>query len=252
MKARLIGKHIIYEVFNMNKIVKTTRNLIVMIIFLFLLVLIALTIILTIAERDNLTPVPPQKPIFILPTEYYETLSFDDIMELSNGEAEFIRFGFNNPQIKGVFTTGIILSPQEAVIALTSVRDIFNISSFSYIAERCENHPYTHTYALTQIYNGVEVYGGFRVHASIDGTPLSITGRYIGFDDLNTNPRLSPRQARRKININMSQINETKLIIYEVSENDVRLCWMFTSFDRTVFVDAHTGETVRNSSIIDW
>jgi len=227
------------------KLSKKKIKTIIALVFIMLILIIASMLYIVLNSDSNTFEL-----IIIEPSEYYEALSREDIILLSGGNAEFIRFGFDNPQIKGIFTTGTILTPEDAVKALTSVRDIMNIGSFSYFVTKSAHHD--NAFYLTQEYKGIEVYNGyFRVHATIEGEPLSVTGRYLNIVDLNVIPTLSSDEARKLIPSDIKTIWETRLVVYERYDiKTIHLCWIFDYDERRAVVDAHTGEVIVDGATI--
>jgi len=221
----------------------------------FFIALITIGILYVISLPD------PNAPILITiePSEYYEALSLDDIFWLNGGKkAEIRRFGYGYraneiQEIEGPFTSGVILTPEDAVKALTSVRDIMNIESFSYIYIANSPYSYINTHAnrtafyLKQVYNGVEVFNGqFTVYATNDGKPVRVSGMYINIVDLDTIPTVSSDEAKEVLNLNDGEwIYETKLVIYEFGKVDIRLCWIFNTNERFFLVDAQTGKLAK-------
>ena len=231
----------------------------ILIITIPLIVLTAFITFLFIAPSDNLHIAEPLTPIIIDSPEYYTALSINDIIEMNAGQVsiEYSKCEYRKgmaEKIEGVFTTGLIFTPEDAVKALTSVRDIFDISSFSYAYTPGPDIYHQPCFELTQLHEGIEViYGYFRIFASDEGIPKSIWGRYIDIGEINTEPSLSPKEASKSFAFNKdTNILETKLVIFGTNESDIILCWYFNMFGREVFVDAHTGVIVYDESTIDW
>lgn len=233
----------------MKKVIVITS----IIVSVFILALIVLIIIQY--NMDNLTPNEPLIPIFIEPSDYLEALSMNDILELNDGEVGRVR-GVNGGsgailEIRGIFSTETILSPKDAVLALTSVRDIMNIKNFSFTATYSEIYSTDsrNSFELIQVHEGVEVLnGGFRVHATAEeGVPIFFVGNYYDVGNINTTPRISARRARRAFKLEEDVfVVETKLIIYEVDNGDLRLCWHFldSTYFRFFVVDANNGKLI--------
>jgi hypothetical protein len=193
--------------------------------------------------------------IVIRPSKYYEALSIEDIIDLTDGDVTIRRYnrgygyrGGNISEISGRFTTGTILTPRDAVRALTSVRDIMNIGSFSYICTEGRKGEYH----LQQIYKGVEIINGrFEILATDEGIPLFIGGWHVDVGKLNPNPSISSCIARESIHFEEGTwISETKLIIYQTYEGEIHLCWYFQMNSiyidqrQGILVDAHTGDFI--------
>jgi len=210
-------------------------------------------------ENDNTI-----EPIFISSCEYLEALSLDEIVGSYGRNVIFERFHHGHHsgkinEIKGRFTTIEINTREDALKALTSVRDIMNIESFSYAVEKDERYTHQNVFILTQVYNGIEVFNGiFKIFVTDTGIPTSVNGVYINIVDLNTTPTNSMQQARDIFNIeDVSWVEETKLVIYEIGKDDVRLCWFFNVDSmnpkdiRWIFIDAHNREKVMDSIMVN-
>ena len=217
-------------------------------LFSFIFLLITALIVFIIIQNNKF------EIIYIPISEFYESLNIEDIMKLNNNDVSFDyyrRIDGNSQreglirEIKGMFTTNIILTPEDAVRSLTSVRDIMGIGSFSYTYNDGNvNHIHLNMFYLQQMYENIEVLNGqFQVYATNEGVPHRILGTYVNVGNLNTSPTVSSWKARRTFeSIKYEGRLKAKLVIYEVGEDDIRLCWHFENFHRMILVDAHSGD----------
>jgi hypothetical protein len=184
--------------------------------------------------------------ITIDPADYSQALTVEDIIALNNGDVRI-----TTRDVVGVFTPELILSPEDAVKSLTSVRDILNIGSFSYTYRMINPE----RYSLRQNYKGVEVYhGSFNVYATIEGIPKTVTGHYINVGDIDVIPRISFQEALNSLELNEdARIWRARLTIWNTgsysNDGDIYLCWFFEASEGEtlsgdIVVDAHTGKIV--------
>jgi len=199
--------------------------------------------------------VEPLIPIPLMRSEFLKPLRNDD---LENFEVEYHRDSFRKDipgRISGEFTTITVLTPEDAVRSLTSVRDVMNIGSFSYLCNNVEiDRNGGSTYRLQQVYKGIPVHNGrFGIVVNSEGVALEVSGGYVGINNLNTTPKISQEKARESFQLEENErIYRTELVVYRTRENEIRLCWYFTITPKSItginlyyrFVNAHTGELV--------
>jgi hypothetical protein len=227
-----------------SKISKRTKILICIALLLVVLALICVVII-----QSNKSEI-----IHIRPSQYLEALTIEEIIELNDGDVN-IRL-YNQDwghqagevrRISGIFSTATILTPKDAVIALTSVRDVFGIESFSYIVTEVSEG----TFSLRQAYKGIEVWnGGFEVLATDKGVPLAVGGRYVNVGNIDVIPRISSDEVKDKYHLTWTDdgkpialADDERLFIYITLEGEILLCWVF-GISQLFFIDAHTGDFI--------
>lgn len=214
--------------------------------------------------NKNMTTANTSGTILIEPSEYYDALSFDSIIELNSGIADIIYFPNTilPKEINVKFTTGTILTPKDAVLALSSVRDIMRIDDISYSVMEIDRreHMGFNVFYLKQIYKGLEVFNGsFEVIATFEGEPVAVSGYHVNGIDLDITPKLSSTKSKKSIKLEKgTKISSSRLIIYEVfdaydevisdSIDNIRLCWLFEIYStdvlkqKEIIVDANTGD----------
>jgi len=196
----------------------------------------------------------PLIPIYVDPSEYLEALSYDDIIDLNNGDAEFWRWNFDNRRIKGRFSPISVFTPEDAVLSLTSIRELYDIESFSFICTTPSNSGDRNVYYLQQVYEGIPVQNGrFEVFVSSEGEPFEVGGIYIDAKGLNPIPDISAYEASEVIELEEEAfIRWSQLVVFKPYpyDKDALLCWYFQidsiyiDLRQGVIVDAHTGEFV--------
>jgi hypothetical protein len=198
-------------------------------------------------------------PIQVEDAQFYEALSLNDIEELSGGTVDVVYFpDIDIPkEITGVFSPGTIKTPEDAVLALTSVRDIMCIDSFSFVCVEIEERKRNRMFHLQQVYKGLSVENGnFRVVAGYDGEPLAVAGLYIAGIDLDITPKLTSREGERYTKIDSAmKVVFSELVIYQDAEKMMHLSWKYNISSKnpleakTVFVDAKTGEFLAETPV---
>ena len=199
------------------------------------------------AQQDEDSITLPEAAIIINQSMYLPALSIDDISQMSGGAMQITNFaGTTMPrEIRGVFTTISINSPEDAALSLTSVRNIMNIGEISYICTSVEERGSARLFFLQQVYGGVVVYSGrYQVIASLDGTPEAVIGQFTAVDDgINLTPTLTAAQARNMAGLEENTaIADSTLVIYRGTNGQTLLCWLLDTWDKLIFIDAHTGE----------
>ena len=211
-------------------------------------------------EKNNESVNGTFVPIQISKSEYFKALSLDDIACLNGGIPDIIFFPERDipKEIKGRFTTGTIRTPEDAVAALTSVREIMFIDEISFICTEIEKEEHITSFYLQQIYNGIIVLNGtFRVIATSDGEPVAVIGLYISGINLETTPSLDAKEAKKSVTLERNtKISETRLVAYKDYDETVYLCWIFTIRSRDplkekeIVVDANTGIIIASFPLV--
>lgn len=191
--------------------------------------------------------------IIVSDTELSKPLTLKEIESLNTGNVQIIRSPETRSvkEIRGVFSTHTILSERDAVLALGSVRDIMDISDFSFYCSQVDERTNSSVYILTQMYNGIPVMGyGFRIGVSKDGTPMFITGAFRNNINIHVNPVYSANKCAEFLPLSSNErIRQAELVIYVMADEDF-LCWKYyiETDDpvqcRTICCDAITGDII--------
>jgi len=208
------------------------------------------------------------QPLQVEQHQYHKPLTLNDIQNLSNGTATITFIPNTNipREIRGVFTTATILTTEDAIIALSSVRDIMLIDGISFICTEVEEREEIRIFHLQQIHQGIIVFNGsFRVIATHSGEPVAVIGQYVNNINLDITPTLTAREAVRYLprgtSISSSRTGLTVysvvyLVIYE-DNNGTHLGWLFEVDSRNVLnqrrviIDANTGEVLADIPLAD-
>ena len=211
--------------------------------------------ILTLISGCNKGFVIQEPPDAITVPDYMlgEPLTLENLEAINDNQLQII-YSPETQQVKeimGVFSNHSIFNEQDAVIALGSIRNIMNISDFSFSCRLVDERDNSTVYLLDQMYNGIPVMGyGFRVGAHKDGTPLFISGAYRNEIDINIEPIYSAKECATVLSLStFDQIISTELTIYVYSGEEY-LCWKYQvkSKDpirnKTVFCDSNTRKII--------
>lgn len=183
-----------------------------------------------------------------------DDMTIEELNELNLGSIEIIYAPSTGipRQINGIFSNIKIKTAQDALLALLNVRGIFQIPddcSFCCLEidrDRVEFQVFT----LNQLYKGIIVDGSiFRVVATKDGTPASVSGIYQHISDVDTTPTLSAELALKAISLGRGvHVATLSLVIYVDENTESHLCWKYeTNSNRSseckiYYVDAHDGK----------
>lgn len=212
----------------------------------------AIILFLSGCQSDFAVRNPPEE-ITVLDSQLSTALTIEEICDNNADGVQIIRSPETNlvSEIRGSFSKHMIFSETDALIALGSVRNIMNISDFSFCCSMIDKRTDSVVFSLAQVYKGVPVIGyGFRVGASNDGTPLFVSGSFR--EDINTsvNPVINVNECVKFLSLsNNEEISEAELVIYANSDGEF-LCWKYdiTSDDplrcRTICCDATTGKII--------
>jgi hypothetical protein len=182
-----------------------------------------------------------------------DALSIEDIKAPGHDPVEIIRDPATGLpwQINGKFTPRIILTPQDAVLALTDMRDIMNISDFAFAcADVDESRVALRVFTLEQLYLGIPVTDGrFRVIATKDGEAAAVSGVFRQDIDVDPIPKIPEKDAEKALSLGKEmRIEAVRLAIFTLPKKPPALCWEYriASADvlggKTVYIDAATGE----------
>jgi hypothetical protein len=187
-------------------------------------------------------------------SEWNEDLSIDDINAMNDGVADIILTPMTGVprEIKGKFSTQNILSAEDAVLAVSSVRGIFGINDLSFACTKIdEEHKTLRVFTLMQLYNGLAVNGGgFTVYATKNGEASAIRGNYVPDLNLDTNPTFDIKELIGELNIEKgTKVISAELVVNAISgEVAPFLAWKFhvkgnsPLTEKYVYIDANSGE----------
>ncbi|MBD5103518.1 MAG: hypothetical protein HDT47_01490 [Ruminococcaceae bacterium] len=180
-----------------------------------------------------------------------EDLSIDDLSNMNGGDVEIIRDPLTNipRQINGIFSSQLILTPNDAVLALMSVRSVMHISGQSFSLIDIEDRTDLRVFTLEQLYCGIPVENGlFRVIATNDGIPISVQGTYQQGIELDIVPKISEEKSREMVVLSIgTKIESISLVIFTMDDNTIHLSWKYnvTSTDvlknKITYIDATDG-----------
>lgn len=188
--------------------------------------------------------------------ESYENLSYEDLCHMNDNAME-VQYHASTRipwEIRGIFSTQIIKSEQDALRALLSVRDFFHIADYEYYCSSYDTSRSKYDiYTLNQLYRGVLIENGFfQICITKDGTPASVKGAFQKVSDMDTSPAFSKEDARDCLDLEREEsVESTTLVIYTDSHERQELCWKFKVSanndgmrDRDIYISAITGELI--------
>lgn len=197
------------------------------------------------------------KPLKVEITAETEDLSFERIQEM-NGAA--LEVGVNPEtggirELRGKFSTVNVRNPEDALLALMSVRTVMGIAGHEFSCARIDEEADQRTYWLQQLYKGVPVDRGlFRLVVSSAGEPQFVRGTYEEGIELEVKPALDADAALKKYGAEDS-VKETSLVIYSAPGISPTLAWKYlanvgTAKEKYLFLDANTGELLEDRALI--
>lgn len=200
-------------------------------------------------------PVVKKNAINVDMALYLPALSLQELKRLNTNGVEVIEYpGTVIPlEIIGVFTTGLIMSAEDAVLSLTSVRKLMQIEAFEFaLIEKDDDRLDRCVYVLQQLHNGVPVYNSTaQIVTGFDGTPMSVRVNYQRGLDLSVVPKMSAQEAASMLPVGRGErILEAELFVYAMPGVEPSLCWRYNIDaanivnSRYVFLSASTGEQV--------
>lgn len=197
------------------------------------------------------------KPLKVEVTAETEDLTVEQLQEM-NGDSLEVALSPKTERIRelrGKFSNVTIQKPEDALLALMSVRTIFGISGQEFTCIQVDEEEDHRTYWLQQLYKGVPVdQGVFRIVASSKGMPEYVRGVYQDGLNLEVKPDLDVEEALKKYGVEES-VKETSLVIYSSSNVEPTLSWRYlanvgTAKEKYLYLDANTGELLENRSMI--
>lgn len=184
-----------------------------------------------------------------------ENLSIRDLKEM-NGDDLVVNYDYSNSEtprnIIGVFTTRKILTPEDALYALMSVRGIMKIEETSFACTNVVDWGVKKIFYFQQLYKGIPVEGGdLGVSATGEGEPLSASGYYMPVKEIDVTPRFSIEEALESVNLEKgTRVDNYQLVISQdhLVWKVTVVGWGFRRGDRDafkiVYVDASTGSVL--------
>lgn len=188
-------------------------------------------------------------------TDYIQDLDSLELLYLYNeGDIDNLEVYINEngyiDYIMGSFSDIIVESPQEAILALYSIKTLMGCSSpkdeLSYLSTNKDE--YGASFRFEQVYQGIPVYGR-DVVVSTDSSGLTTTFKssFVSDIDINTTPTLSSEEAEQKlIELGYKEIQPDKLYIY-VDSSVPKLAWNLNAktsegMNCNVLLDAINGQ----------
>lgn len=193
----------------------------------------------------------------------YENFGLDDLRALNDGNVDFVYFPDSKKirEINGVFSTQIVQDEQDALMALLSVRDLFEITNFDFsCSDISTDRDDVIVFTFNQLYKGIPVDGGlFRVIVYKDGTPKSVSGIFYSNINIETGSFITSEEGQRNLSIPPSDISKSELVIY-INQNEIAyLSWKYSISshkwsnqldEKVIFVDAKNGDILEDRALI--
>lgn len=187
-----------------------------------------------------------------------EDFDMEELNELNHGEVQVYYDAVTGKlrQIDGKFSTKRILTKEDALLALMSVRSLMGITAYDYSCEAIDDERNELcVYFFRQLYEGVPVEDGyFRVAAAKDGEPVSVSGAFQEVAAVDKEPSVSYRDGQKMFSRSFgSKIESVQLVVYK-EEEETHLCWKYLVSagnlpeSRNIYVDANTGKMVYEST----
>ena len=178
-----------------------------------------------------------------------------DILAMNRGNLEF-SWQFNQHgnlrHINGKFSNITINSPEDALMALYSIRSLTGISdpknSFSFRQESVNVQGGGRSYSFNQVHNGVRVERRtLFIRTDMDGVANFLDLSYEYRIAINTTPSISQRRAEAIARAELGDdwgFVDVELIIRLPRQNydNFRLIWMLNDGEGSTVVDAQSGE----------
>ena len=163
-----------------------------------------------------------------------EDLTLKDLKKMNGGQVKIIYCtDADIPRdISGTFSTRKVFTAEDAVYALLSVRSFMQIGDASFTCTEIDDSGKNRSFQLQQVYKGIAVDNGhFLIVASkVEGNTIGVTGLYQHLPDLDVNPKISMKKARKAFKLKWgTKITRSQLVVLGdgVSELGDRLAWKF-------------------------
>lgn len=147
----------------------------------------------------------------------------------------------------GKFSNVKVKTPEDALLALMSVRTVMSVEGQEFGFIKVVNDDDHCTYCLQQLYKGIPVDRGvYRVVVSSEGEPQYVRGEYEPGIDLDIHPAIDADKAFKKYGKD-DKIDKTTLVIYSTRSVPPTLAWEYlvnvlTDDEKYILLDANTGE----------
>lgn len=224
--------------------------------------ILILTILLTTLLSCNKSTKLPEQTLppkeIALDNLVIDDMTIDELNALNSGNIEIIHSPTTGitRQINGIFSKIEIMSEEDALLALLNVRGIFQIpDDYSFCClEVDRDRTEFQVFTFNQLYKGIIVDGSmFRVVATKNGTPVSVSGIYQYISDIDTTPTISAESALETVPLDRSvHIAALSLVIYVDKDTGSHLSWKYETHSNQLteckiyYVDAH-DESLINS-----
>lgn len=153
--------------------------------------------------------------------------------------------------IKGCFSTQSVFNPEDAVFALGSVRELFQIEELTYSYRKSQKQDGSCVYHLTQMHQGLPVRDyGFRLGVNSEGVVEYVSGEYWAPTITSVEPFLSAEDCAKYLTlIGDRKIKDSNLVVY-VYEGQEYLCWEYRieskdpMNEQKIYSDTATGKKI--------
>jgi Zn-dependent metalloprotease len=157
--------------------------------------------------------------------------------------------------IDGKFSTIKIISPEDALNSLGSVKSLLKMDdpTNEFHCIRIDSDEISNIFIMQQIYKCVEVLNKqLVVVTNKDGEPISLSGEYAPGLSLDVTPLLQENMARKILSEKRrtAKFEDSRLVIYVSAKSVPYLCWLFVLREKkeinnsAVLIDARTGNIV--------
>lgn len=183
-----------------------------------------------------------------------------NIAELNDDTVPFTASDDNDvpTYIDGKFSEKIIKNADDAIQALNDIHYIMRFENAEQEFEEVYSQSVplgqtTNFYRLQQTYHNIPVYG-YQLIVSTDeqGEIQALNGHYCPEIDIDINPSITMVKAKNIVEnvANDSDNRSDGLYILAENKGEAALVWKIVTFDRDYFVDAKTGDIVKEESNI--
>lgn len=198
------------------------------------------TVVLTATVRSNSYFETKSFEVYVIKSkyenyniDYIEDLGSIELLYLYNeGDIDNLEVYINEDgyidYIMGSFSDIIVESPQEAILALYSIKTLMGCSSpkdeLEYLSTNKDE--YGTSFRFEQVYQGIPVYGkNVVVSTDVSGYTSALRSSFVSDININTTPNLSSDEAEQKlIEYGYEEPQFDKLYIY-VDDSVPKLAW---------------------------
>ena len=189
-----------------------------------------------------------------LPEETLEDFSMEDLQAFTGGNVE-IRYSPETglpKEITGRFSPQQILTAEDAIRSLGSVKTLFGIESLTFSCTEVEERPDSRVFRLEQLWEGIPVSGyGFQVGAANDGTALFVSGNYCSAIQADLTGGLTEDACKEALALSKGEKAAQARQTILTTQDGAKLCWEFHIVaqdplqERLVYCDASTGAILK-------